>query len=185
MKPEHKAAIAKYRRLKRLYRMNPYEFLRSRWADHPEKYLSLRGMSYESVSRLAESYRETELKPILEKLRNDRVSFVDSWGCRRRVGHCFQGAKAQAAILTALLFSVRGCENHDGEAYWDPESMLEGAGFTVGLIIISALAALATGHLVWQFTGRKVSFSARFSALLLLILIAVLFHLVFWMFAGR
>lgn len=184
MKREHRDTIVKYRRLSRLYTMNPYDFLRLRWTDYPEKFFSLRGMSYESVSRLAESYREAELKPILEKLRNDRVSFVDSWGCRRKVCH-FWGAKTQAAILAALLFFIRGCERHRGEVRWDPEPMLEGAGFTAGLIIIAALIALATGQLVRQFTGRKVSFSARFSALLLLILIAALFRLVSWMLAGR
>ena len=184
MKREHRDTIVKYRRLRRLYTLNPYDFLRLRWADYPGKIFSLRGMSYESVSRLAESYREAELKPILEKLRNDRASFVDSWGCRRRVCH-FWGAKTQAAILAVLLFLVRGCEKTRGGVSWDPDPMLRGVGSVAGLIIIAALVAMVTGQLARQFTGKRIAFSVRFSALLLLILIAALFRLAAWTFTGR
>lgn len=184
MKSEHKAVITEYQRLKRLYWMDPYDFLRSRWAEHPEKYLSLRGMSYESVTRLAESYRKAELIPILEKLRNERIAFVDSWRCRRMARH-FWGAKAQAAALVILLLLTRGCEIDGRYAHWDPERMLRYINPAVGIIILAAFIAMATGQLSRRVTGRKIPFSVRFSALLSLILIAILFRFASQMLSGR
>ena len=164
MKQAHRALIARYREVKSQLTIEDNLFLFWRFREDDTRRKEALSLPPQAQKRLADSYREAEVKPLLDKLHAERARYVRDWCIHKK----FAKISRTALPLTGVAFLLNGIEKDrwNGRIEWgfavDPMLERRMLWLVIPLIAIMSFPIKIT---VSRLCGRNVDAITIFSLL--------------------